>query len=104
LYTKIALQILYNEPDIVERLGVREDSLSSRWRTAKEGDVGLNKIETERVCCPVHSRQTAGVHRAGCRDRRTDVVGLGNTEGPGHRSPVFKYTCKLSIVTHACVS
>ena len=37
MHTKIALQTLYNEPDIVERLGVREDSLSSRWRIAKEG-------------------------------------------------------------------
>ena len=35
---------------------------------------------------------------------RTDVAGLGNTEGPRPGSSVFKYTCKLSIVTHACVS
>jgi hypothetical protein len=48
LYTKVALQTLYNEPDIVERLGVREDSLSSRWRIAKERNVGLNVVETKR--------------------------------------------------------
>lgn len=57
MHTKIALQTLYNEPDIVERLGVREDNLSSRWRIAKEGNVGLNNIETdEGIALCTHAR------------------------------------------------